>query len=151
MRGTFAANDLPGDHSLFVLYGGRERECRTPAASLDLLLLGRAYRPDELEMIGEPAQRGDVWAYLLQQEALMRRIAVTALQASVSVSGGCAAPRDTFANQPAQATARTARTPSAVCRYGSVSFSTAEGTLAAGHLRILPVPGGAIVATGLSG
>ena len=28
---------------------------QTPAASLDFLPLGRAYRPDELETIGEPA------------------------------------------------------------------------------------------------
>lgn len=51
MRGTVTGDNLPGDHSLFVLFGGRARECRTPAASLEFLPLGRAYHPDELEVI----------------------------------------------------------------------------------------------------
>lgn len=54
MRGTVTGDDLPGDHSLFVLYGGRARKCRTRAAELDFLALGRTYRPDELEVIPPP-------------------------------------------------------------------------------------------------
>jgi hypothetical protein len=50
LHGVVTSVSQPGDHSLFVLYrGGRTV---TPGTYLPL---GRRYRPDELEVIGEPA------------------------------------------------------------------------------------------------
>lgn len=51
MRGLITGEGQPGDHPYFVLFSGRARECRTPAAALDFLPLGRCYRADELEPI----------------------------------------------------------------------------------------------------
>lgn len=54
MRGTVTGDGRPGDHSLFVLFGGRVRPPRRwqPGDTIVLLPLGRSFRPDELEEIG---------------------------------------------------------------------------------------------------